>query len=62
MSDRKDATVSVGAQRVITREVEASGRNAPLGTCFYVAVQDLNIWMIPKPGPVPGGKRVHSEV
>jgi len=31
----------MGAERVITREVEASERNARPRTCFDVAMQDL---------------------
>ena len=41
VSDRKDGAVRVGAQRVITREVEASERNVRPRTCFDVATQDL---------------------
>jgi len=33
--------VRLGAQQVITREVEASERNARLRICFDVAVEDL---------------------
>jgi hypothetical protein len=40
-SDREDGTVRVGAQQVITREVEAPERNARPRTCFDVATQDL---------------------
>ena len=41
VSDRKDGAVRVEAQWVITREVEASERNAHPRTCFDVAVEDL---------------------
>jgi hypothetical protein len=43
VSDRKDGTVRVVAQQVITREIETPERNVRSGTCFDVAMQDLNI-------------------
>ena len=40
VSDRKDETVRVRAEQVITREVEAPERNACPRTCFDVEMQD----------------------
>ena len=39
VSDRKDETVSGGAQQVIIRKVEALERNARLRICFDAAVK-----------------------
>lgn len=41
VSDRKDGAVRLGAKQVITREVEASERNAWPRTCLDVAMKDL---------------------
>lgn len=41
VSDRKDGTVRMGAQQVITREVEAPERNACPRGCFDAAMQGL---------------------
>jgi len=41
VSDRKDGAVTVGAQQVITKEVEASERNARLRECFDATMQGL---------------------
>jgi hypothetical protein len=41
VSDRKDRTVRVRAEQVITRQVAALERNARSRICFDVAAEDL---------------------
>ena len=55
VSDRKDGTVRVGAEQVITREVEASEQNSRPRTCFEVAVEDLASLF-------PVGKTIHENL
>jgi len=43
VSGGKNGAVRVGAQQVITREVETPERNARPRTCFDVAMQDLTL-------------------
>lgn len=43
VSDRKDGTVRLVAQQVITREVEAPERNARPRRCVDIAMQDLTL-------------------
>ena len=53
VSDRKDATVRLGAQQVITREVEALELNARQSTCFDVAMQSPYMNGFPVPTTTP---------
>ena len=55
MSDRKDGTVRVGAEQVITREIEALEQNVRPRRCFDVAMQDMASLF-------PVGKTIHENL